>query len=142
VSANGDWSRNKLNYGASLSALYTKEKRDAFAETGNGNTGIVSQGSVSSKLGQVRLGGQVGYDLGKVEPYAKARVEYDFTKTKVTVASNQTKPADDDLGAVVGAGINLKLSPAITGVVEGEYGGLFRSDYNEYSALARLRIEF
>jgi len=141
ISANGDWQRNKLGYGASLGVIYSKENRDAFNETG-ATTGSVSQASVSSKLGQARLGGEVSYDLGKVEPYASARLEYDFTKTKTTVASTQTAPADDDLGATLGAGLNLKLSPSITGHIGGEYGGFFREDYKDYSATARLRVEF
>ena len=142
ISAVGEWQRDKLTYGANVGVMYSKENRDAFSETGSGATGTVLQGKVSSQLGQARLGGEVAYDLGKVQPFLNARAEYDFTKSNTVVASNQTKPSDDDFGAVVGGGLNLNFSPSVSGQISGEYGGLFRDDYSDYSATARLRVEF
>lgn len=131
---------NKFRLSGLAGVLYTKEKRDGFRETGTTGT-AVNQGSLDSHLGQGRLGVTAGYNFGVVEPYVKATGEYDFTKSKVTVGANQTAPSSDDFGVVFGAGLNLNFSPMFKGMIEGNTVQ-FRDNYDEWNAVARLRVEF
>lgn len=133
---------NKFRLSGLAGALYTKEKRDAFTETSsNAVTGSVAQGSTDSHLGQGRLGVTAGYNFGIVEPYVKATGEFDFSKTKTTVAASQAKPSSDDFGVVFGAGLNLNFTPRFKGMIEGN-SVQFRDNYDEWNAVARLRVEF
>ena len=131
----------KFLIGASAGAMYTIETRDAFTETGSaGNTVTVNE--TSTRLGQGIFGVNVGYDGGKVRPFASVRGEYDFSKSEgINVASNQTAPEDSDFGVRVGLGLNFDIVPGLTGTIAGDTV-LVRDDYTEYSGLGRLRFEF
>ena len=136
-------SYKKADLGAFIGYSYSREKRDAFTETSSNTiTGTVGQAAVTSTLGQIRLGASAMMNTsGKVQPYARLEAEYDVTKTSVAVATNQDKPADDDFGMVGTLGLNLNLSPSVKATIEGS-GSVFREDYQAYSGLARLRVEF
>ncbi|MCW9036057.1 MAG: autotransporter outer membrane beta-barrel domain-containing protein [Rhodospirillales bacterium] len=126
--------------GGSLGALYSKEDRDAYTETGTDAT-TVAVAKTSSKLGQARLGASAAYTKGKVQPYIGLTAEYDFTKTDVVVATNQTTPADDNFGLGATLGLNLAIAPNITGTIQGNTM-LLRENYSEHTGLVRLRVEF
>jgi len=112
VTGNADWDHRQWRIGANLGAFYSREKRDGFTETGP-TTGSVTQGSQTTRLGQIRLGGRVGYAFERLEPFVKARYEFDFNKSDVNVAANQTRPSDDDHGIGVGAGVDFDIAPNV-----------------------------
>ncbi len=147
ITANADLkfrkkSLRKLLVNVNGGATYTRERKDAFTETNQSDTtDTVSVAAQTSRLGQGFIGTRVGYNLGKVNPYVNLRGEWDFSKTKVAVASSQTKPADDNFGLKVGLGLNFNISPRVSGTIHGDTT-LLRKDYKEYKGLARVRVEF
>ncbi len=146
ITANADLKSDKINSKILINlnggATYTSEKKDAFTETNqNVSTDTVAVAKQTSHLGQGFIGTRIGYNLGKAVPYLNLRGEWDFSKTAVAVAANQTKPANDDFGLKVGLGLNFNLTPRVSGSIQGDTT-LFRKDYKEYKGLARVRIEF
>jgi opacity protein-like surface antigen len=141
IVANLDAQEGQWVYGGIFGLSYIYESRDSFTETGATGT-TVPVGSQSSHVAQGLLGGNLGYDLGMVTPFANARLEYDFAKSNdPTVAANQTQPDDSNVGIRLGVGAEFEFAPNITGSIEGN-GVLLRDDYSEYGGRIRLRIDF
>lgn len=137
---NAQTRKDKVVLGGKLGMSYTTEKQDAFTETGATGT-TVAVGSQTVKLGQAVLGGSVTYDGKTADPFINLTGEYDYSKTKATVASNQVTPSDDDFGLRVGAGINLDLGKNMSAMIEGNTV-LLRSKYKEHTGTVRFRAEF
>jgi hypothetical protein len=143
LNANADWIlREKWLVNANVGVLYSSEDKDAFTEK-NTTANVTNQNIASdtTTLGQAVFGGRLGYDFGKVNPYLSLQGEYDFNKSSYTVSANQTKPEDDDFGMKVGLGANFNLTPNVSGMVEGK-ATLLREDYQEYTGVARVRLDF
>jgi Autotransporter beta-domain len=140
VMLNADKKIENVRLGGSLGAAYTREKKDAFTETAGAVRANVAE--QTTRLGQARLGGTVGYDFGLIEPYAGLSGQYDFSKTSLPpVGAGQTKPSDDDFGLVPSVGANFKFMPNFTGMIEGSMM-LLRDNYKEHTGVARVRVEF
>lgn len=138
--ANAEHQHKKFLFGVNAGAMYTIESRDAYTETGGADTQAVR--ATSTRLGQALLGANVGYDGGKVRPFASVRGEFDFSKSEgIQVASTQTEPEESDFGLRVGLGVNFDIVPGLSGTIAGDTV-LLRDDYTEYSGLGRLRFEF
>jgi hypothetical protein len=136
---NADFNVKKWALNVNGGALYTSEDRDAFTEKSNGETRAIA--AQTTDLGQAFIGTRIGYDFGKFMPYVLARGEFDFSKDDITVGSGQTNPGDSDFGLRVGGGVNIFAGSFVTGTLQGETV-LFRDDYTEHKALAKLRVDF
>jgi outer membrane autotransporter protein len=138
---NGGWSINRWRVTAAAGYLYVNAKDDAFRETGSA-AAAAQQASVTTKIGQGRLGGTVGYSFGNVTPYASARVEHNFEQTKVVLNSGAgIQPSANRTGYRVGGGLNFNLSPAVSGNLSANTL-LGKEDYKEYGLGGTIRIAF
>jgi len=133
---NAYYAVNRVTLGGRIGYLYTKEEQDSFTES---NGTAISQNDIS--IGQFRVGGTVGYQLGKVEPYVTGTYVYDAQQEKITVAAGQAAPANDRSGIDVGGGIRFSLSDRVTGGFEGTTH-VGREDFESTSVSGNLRIKF
>jgi hypothetical protein len=141
ASLNADYvAMKKIKLHGETGYTYTREDQDAYTEKGGAGS-RVNIGANNVALGVAFLGGRVGYDFGFVTPYVLARAEYDLSKDTVAVAANQLKPVDDDFGLRVGGGLDFAIGPMFSGMMQGETV-LFRDNYSEHRAIAKLRLDF
>lgn len=133
---NAYYAVNRVTLGGRVGYLYTKESQDAFTES---NGTAIAKNDIS--IGQFRVGGTVGYQLGKVEPYVTGTYVYDAQQEKITVAAGQAAPTNDRSGIDVGGGIRFSLSDRVTGGFEGTTH-LGRDDFDSTSLTGNLRIKF
>ena len=141
LAGNYDNRIDNILFGAMVGVAYSWEQRDAFTETGTTGT-TVQVGEQTTRLGQAKVGLNAGLDLGVALPYVDVQGEYDFAKTDVTtVATNQTKPSDDDFGLRTALGLQLRFSDNLSAMVEGNALWL-RDNHKEYGGLARVRVDF
>ncbi|MBF0188639.1 MAG: autotransporter outer membrane beta-barrel domain-containing protein [Magnetococcales bacterium] len=136
IMLNADTMVDNWRLGGEMGILYTEEDVDAFMESNN-----VNVAKSTSKLGQWRIGGDVAYSFGVVEPYLHARIEYDFEDRELEVATNQQTPADDDTGGVIGAGMRFNFSPTVTGGIDWEHT-VARSNLDAWTLAGRIRLLF
>lgn len=133
---NGYYAFNRVLLSGKVGYLYSIEDQDGYTETdGTANP------QRDLHLGQIRVGGQVGYDLGKVQPYITTTYVYDTTREKVRAAAGQAQPANDRSGVDVGGGVRFALSDRVTGGVQGTTH-LGRSNFDSVSVNGNLRIKF
>jgi outer membrane autotransporter protein len=133
---NAYYAVNRVTLGGRVGYLYTKENQDAFTES---NSTANSENDIS--IGQFRVGGTVGYQLGKVEPYVTGTYVYDAQQEKIVVSAAQAAPKNDRSGIDVGGGIRFALSDRVTGGFEGTTH-VGRDDYDSTSLTGNLRIKF
>ncbi len=133
---NGYYRVNRLALSGQVGLLWAQEDQDEFTETdGTRNP------SRDIEFGQLHVGGQVGYVLGRVEPFVTGRFEHDFMRDKVAVGAGQLVPENDRNGFEVGGGVNFALSERVTGGIQGTT--LFgRSDVEQTTVSGNLRIKF
>jgi outer membrane autotransporter protein len=138
---NGGWSINRWRVSAAVGYLYIDAKDDAFRETGTAAS-AAQQSSVTTRIGQGRAGGTVGYSFGNVTPYASARVEHNFEQPKQVVNTGAgIQPAANRTGYRVGGGLNFNLSPAVSGNLAANTL-LGKEDYTEYGFGGTIRVAF
>lgn len=133
---NAHYAVNRVTLGGRVGYLYTKESQDAFTES---NGAAVGTNDIS--IGQVRVGGTVGYMLGKVEPYVTGTYVHDVQQEKLAVGPGQAQPSNDRSGLDVGGGIRFMLSDRVTGGFEGTTH-VGRNDISSTSLTGNLRIRF
>jgi outer membrane autotransporter protein len=112
---NGGWNVGKWRLGATVGYLYMHQDDEAYNEVGLGNARVAGQ---TTEIGQGRAGVQVGYDLGKIEPYLKGRVEHEFTSPGRTAVAPGVFVSPDNTGYVLGAGAVLRITDQISGGLE------------------------
>lgn len=138
---NGGWSIDRWRITGAVGYLYVNAKDDAFRETGSA-AAAAQQASVTTKIGQGRLGGTLGYSFGNVTPYASARVEHNFEQPTVRVNSGVgTQPDANRTGYRVGGGLNFNLSPTVSGNLSANTL-LGKKDYTEYGFGGTIRVAF
>jgi hypothetical protein len=143
ASLNADYTAmKKIKLHGEAGYTYTREDQDAYTEK-SATTSLSNRNIAANdvSLGMAFLGARVGYDFGFVTPYIMVRGEYDLSKDTVAVAANQLKPVDDDFGLRVGGGLDFNIGPMFSGMMQGETV-LFRDNYTEHRALAKLRLDF
>lgn len=138
---NGGWSINQWRLTAAVGYLYVNAKDDAFRETGSA-AAAAQQAAVTTKIGQGRVGGTLGYALGNVTPYVSARVEHNFEQPTIRLnAGSGIQPSANRTGYRAGAGLNFNLSPAVSGNLSGSTL-LGKEDYTEYGFGGTIRVAF
>jgi outer membrane autotransporter protein len=130
------WTKDKWNVVGRLGLLYSEEDADGYTEV-NG----VQVAGRDTDLGELRIGGKVGYNFGKVEPYLGVHWLWDFTMEDIVVAANQAQPANDSDELEVSLGVNCYAIENFTAGVEVSHGFL-REDYDNTSVLLNLRYSF
>lgn len=134
----GDYRWNKWLFGPSAGVLWMRETQENYRDSaGNAVDGD------DIYLGRVSFGGTIGYDFGRIRPYAKALGEYDFDHEAAVDLGNGRKASDDRAGAVVGGGVNVALIPNRLGAgIEGTYNTLGRENLDVYTVRGRLELKF
>lgn len=138
---NGGWAINRWRVTGAVGYLYVNAKDDAFRETGSAAQ-PGRQAAVTTKIGQGRIGGTLGYSLGNVTPYASARVEHNFEQPTVRV-NNGTgiQPNANRTGYRVGGGLNFNLNQSVSGNLAANTL-LGKKDYTEYGFGGTIRVAF
>ena len=136
LNVNADLEHKGWIAGGSIGALYASESQDSYVESDG-----TSRSQVDTDLGQAVVGLKFGYAFSKVTPYITGSYEYDFKHTDINVLDGDVKAANDEDRFVVGGGLSLHITDAISGgieatTVEGH------DDVSNYTVKARLRIEF
>lgn len=116
--------------------LYATETQDAFTES---DTTFNPERDID--LGQLRIGAQIAYRMGKVQPYVTGTFEYDFNREKIVVGAGQAQPANDRSGFEVGGGVRFALSDRVSGGIEGSTH-VGRDDFSSTSVSGNVRIKF
>ena len=116
--------------------LYATETQDAFTES---DTTFNPERDID--LGQLRIGAQIAYRMGKVQPYVTGTFEYDFNREKTVVAAGQAQPANDRSGFEVGGGVRFALSDRVSGGIEGSTH-VGRDDFSSTTVSGNVRIKF
>lgn len=108
ISGNVNFYRSIENWrlGGRVGYLYTRENQESFTES----DGTLNP-ALNTALGQVRVGGDVGYSIstahGYLEPYATALFEHDALRDTVTVAPGLAQPSDDRDDFQLGLGLRF-----------------------------------
>ncbi len=118
-----------------VGVLYMREKQDGY--TDSRGTAISSS---TINLGRLGAGATVGYNIGGVEPYARAVAEYDFVNEDPVNLGNGQFTSDNDYGINGAVGLNLRLSDNVSGNIEGSSGSILRDNLDIYTLSGRLRI--
>lgn len=133
---NGYYQINRFSLSGTVGILWADQSNDSFTES---DTTFNPDQDI--ELGQLRIGGTIGYNLGKVEPYVTGRYEYDFERTDVVVAAGQAQPSNDDSGFEVGGGVRFALSERVSGAVQGTTH-LARDNFESTTVSGHIRIRF
>ncbi|MBI3507184.1 MAG: autotransporter outer membrane beta-barrel domain-containing protein [Proteobacteria bacterium] len=138
---NGNWRRNRWDFGGQVGYLYVNAKDDGYTETGSAAVAGV-QTSDAVKIGQGRLGASAGYRMGSITPYGMARIEHNFTQPK-TILNNGVgaQPAENRTGYRIGGGMRFNVNSTTSGDVSANtlYG---KSAYKEYGVAGTVRVAF
>ena len=133
---NAHYRINRISLLGRAGLLYATENQDAFTES---DTTFNPERDID--LGQLRIGGQVAYNIGKVQPYLTGTYEYDFNREVVVVGAGQATPANDRSGFEVGGGVRFALSDRVSGGIEGSTH-VGRDDFSSTSVSGNVRIKF
>ena len=127
ANVNGDWVKNKFLIGGSVGVLSVSEDKDAFTEVGSGAFAVAAN---STNIGRVHIGGDLGYDLGKMVPYVSADFRHDYDTDATGSESVE-----------VGIGSRFKLGNAISASIEANTVQL-KDNLDQYGAVASFRVTF
>ena len=133
---NGFYAVDRVVLSGKVGYLYTEEEQEGYVES----DGTVNTANTVD-LGQLRAGGQVGYDLGKVQPYVTGSYVYDIQHELLKVGPGQAQPANDRSGFDVGGGIRFALSDRVSGGIQGTKH-LGRENFDSTAVNGNLRIKF
>jgi hypothetical protein len=147
----GDTEATRWFLGGNVNAFYDVDKVSLSGRIGyfyvNENVGGFTESDSTiysdddNSWGQLRIGGTVGYELGKVEPYVLTTYVYDVEMEQMTAAPGQLVPSNDRSGFDVGGGVRFMLSDRVYGDLEG-FTHLGRDDFSGTSLTGSLRIKF
>lgn len=114
--------------------LWSAQANPAFTESDG-----TAVGKSGAMLGEARLGGRLGYPVGRFEPYVKADYFYDTLRSRTGPGSDagQGGPADVEAGG----GIVWTASDRLSGGIEATHG-LGRAGADSSSVMTNLRIRF
>jgi len=127
ANVNGNWVKNKFLIGGSAGVLSVSEDKDAFTEVGSGGQAVAAK---STNLGRVHLGGDLGYNMGKLVPYVSADFRHDYNTDST-----------DSNSVEVGVGSRFQLGNAISASIEANTVQM-KSDLDQWGALASFRVTF
>ena len=133
---NAHYQVNRISLLGRAGLLYATETQDAFTES---DTTFNPERDID--LGQLRIGAQIAYRMGKVQPYVTGTFEYDFNREKIVVGAGQATPANDRSGFEVGGGVRFALSDRVSGGIEGSTH-VGRDDFSSTSVSGNVRIKF
>ena len=99
-----------MGLSGSAGFIHSSTDNDAFTES-NG-TAVASS---SSTFRQISVGGQLSYYTETVMPYAKLSYNRELGKDRIVVAAGQSQPPNDADEFVVGGGVSIFGSGAVSG---------------------------
>jgi outer membrane autotransporter protein len=136
IAAHYLFDRVRLSPRASI--LYVTEDQDRYVES---NGTVVGANDID--LGRASFGGELGYQLGDgIEPYLRAALEWDFAHEDGVPLTVNRLSQTHDVGGLLGGGVNLFLSDAVSANLEASSNSIGREDLDTYSVSGRLRISF
>jgi outer membrane autotransporter protein len=127
---------DKWNLSGKVGYMYSSEEADSFAESDG-----TEIGSRTTNLGEIRVGGRVGYYYNNWEPYFSAYYLYDSTLEEVRVAAGQAQPDNDKDEIEASLGINYVHSEDMRLSLE-LINSFLREDIDNTSVMLNFRWEF
>lgn len=125
-----------------LGYFYVTETQDAYIETGVGALAVPES---TSHLGQLRIGGKLGYEIatsfGYMTPYVSGRAEFDLSKSADPVLATGATVGYDDSGATFGTGVKAGIGEAMTLSLDLTTTA-FRSDYEARMVSGTVTFNF
>jgi uncharacterized protein with beta-barrel porin domain len=144
INVTGNWDFNHLLLNAHAGYLYVNEDHDSFTESATNAAGAAFSQSFASRdfdLGQVRVGGEVGYDFGSfLEPFAGLDYVVDETREDVVVAPGLAQPANDDDEVQFTFGMRYLGDNGVSAVLQ-YTGNALREDTDFHSLMFVLRAD-
>ncbi|MCG8324996.1 MAG: autotransporter outer membrane beta-barrel domain-containing protein, partial [Thiotrichales bacterium] len=121
--------------GGRIGALFARSKTEDFIESDN-----TQVGERVTKLGQLRIGGDVAYSYNNWEPYVSALYEYDFQLDEIQLTDG-LQPANDSDDVFFSAGLRFYGNTGLTANLE--YSKRFlREDFDEDSFTLTIRYDY
>ncbi len=137
INVEGNYGKGKVRISPRVGVMYMTEDQDGFTDS----AGTVSAGNTID-LGRASAGATIGYNTGRVEPYARGMLEYDFVKEDAVALGNGNFSSDDEFGLNAAVGFNFGLGHGFSGNIEGSSGSIFRENLDTYTLSARLRYKW
>ncbi len=121
--------------GGRLGALFARSSTSRFTES-NGT----QVGKRVTKLGQLRIGGDVAYSLGRWEPYVSGIYEYDFQLDEIRLTSG-LQPANDSDDLYFSTGLRFFDNTGLSASID--YSKRFlREEFDEDSFTLTVRYDY
>ncbi len=121
--------------GGRFGILYAKVETEQFTES---NGSVV--GERRTKLGQIRVGGDIAYNFGEWEPYLAALYEYDFQFDKVELTAG-AQPANDRDDLLISSGFRFFNRHGFSANFD-YTTRVLREDFEEDSITVNVRYDF
>lgn len=106
-----------INVAGRASYFWAKTSTDGY--TDSSGTAVMEE---TSKLGQIQLSGQVGYDLpmtfGTLEPFARVGFLYDTARDDIEVSGGNTAHPNDKSDWLLAGGLALQTESGVAGSLE------------------------
>ena len=135
VNINGITYYDNWILGGRIGYVFAKSVTEEFTES---DTTVV--GRTKTRLGQLRIGGDVAYSFGNWEPFISATYEFDQQFEK-TILLSDTQPANDRDDIFMSTGFRYFNKYGVSGSFE--YSKRFlREDFDEDSITVTFRYDF
>lgn len=122
--------------------LFAREEAEAYTDS----TGARQDG-VTTRMGRASLGGEIGHPVNlqdicscSVEPFIKAKLNYDFLHDGQVILANGQLSAVNDVTGQAGGGFKVTIGRYIVALIDSSYDTLGAS--NLYGWNVRGRIDF
>ena len=122
--------------GGRLGFIYANSKTDGFTES----NGVVI-GQRRTKLGQLRVGGDIAYSIGNWEPYVSAIYEYDYMFDEIVIAGGGAQPANDRDDLLLGTGFRFFNKDGLSANLQYNKRVL-REDFDENMVSFTIRYDY
>lgn len=134
---NGNYGYDHWVFQPKVGVMYLNEDQDGYTDSSN-----TANASSTIKFGRATAGSKIGYNLGMVTPFVKAYGQWDFKQPDHVLKANGQYSNIDDVGGVVGGGLDFLINDSVSGTVEGSYDSIGRSNLDTWTANAKIRVKF
>jgi outer membrane autotransporter protein len=138
----GRWQHGPWSIRPSASVSYMEDVSESYADTFG-----LDIPSVKSRLGQAKLGPEIGYriDLGRtvIEPHAGVQLIYNFANETTAAGMGglgEDAAGPDGVRGRAAVGVRAKTSDGFSLDVSGSYDGIGASNYNAVTGRVMVRV--
>ena len=133
-----------LRIAPSAGLLFAREEAEAYTDS----TGT-RQAGVTSRMGRASLGGEIGHPVNlqdictcSIEPFIKAKLNYDFLHNGQVLLANGQLSAVHDLTGQAGGGFRVTFGRYLVALIDSSYDTLGASNLYGWNVRGRLDFTF